>query len=148
MDNSEVNSSKWGVEFANLFKNLEKKEKVGAVIGEIVGVEPLVVSILDGEIILNSTIHDIYISTNIITSYGRKFDSSGNISFSDSDCGTTTSDGKYPHTHEVASLNINTNYTLKGDITMTDGVNTGDLVLVIADESDSAFFIVSKLQKA
>lgn len=148
MDNSEVSSNKWGVEFASLFKSLEKKEQVGAVIGEVVGIEPLVVSILDGEIILNSTIHDIYISTNIIESYGRKFDSSGNINFSDSNCGTTTSDGRYSHTHEIASLNVSTSYTLDGDITMTDGINTGDLVLVIADESDSVFFIVSKLQKA
>lgn len=143
----EENSSKWGVEFASLFKNLEQSEKIGAVIGEIVGVDPLVVSILDGEVILNSSIHNIYISTNIIESYSREFDSSGDIVFSDSDCGTTTTDGRYAHSHTVSSLNVNTKYSLNGQISMTDGVSVGDLVLVVADESDSVFFIISKLKK-
>lgn len=94
-------SNSWGVEFAQILKKYEVNEKIGAVQGEVVQITPdFIISILDGEVILNSKIHDIFVSKR-----GRS------------------------------------------DSNLINSLYVGDIVLVIADESDSVFYILDRIEK-
>lgn len=147
----ETYSDSWGTDFASIFKQLQSKERIGAVIGNVVNTSPLTIEILDGEVLINAEVHDVFVSSSLLGTYGRDMVGSGNISFSDSNCGTTTSDGgcstAAPHTHDIAVLNVGTTYNFTGEITNTDSIKNGDVVLVLPDEDHSAFFIISKLIK-
>lgn len=94
-------SNEWGVEFAKILKSYETHEKIGAVQGEVAQITPdFIISILDGEVILNSKIHDIFVSKRN-----------------------------------------------RGESNLVDSLMVGDLVLVIADESDSIFYILDRVEK-
>lgn len=57
----EVFSDSWGTDFASILKDLKTHEKLGTVIGTIVGENPLVIEVLDGEILINSSVHSVFI---------------------------------------------------------------------------------------
>lgn len=144
-------SDSWGTEFAGLFKVLEKPENIGVVTGNVVSISPLTIEIMDGNVLINSSVHDVFVSSNLLGTYGRDMEGSGQIQFSDSDCGVTDLAGACQtagdHTHKIESLNINTDYNFTGKITHTDTIKVGDFVMVVPDEEEQAFFVVSKLVK-
>lgn len=55
-----IYSDSWGTEIAQLFKNLESDNKMGAITGRVVNTNPLVISIMSGEVLINSKIQNIY----------------------------------------------------------------------------------------
>lgn len=56
-------SNKWGVDFANLINSNRPKEKIGAVVGDVIDVNPLVIGTLNGDVIIDSDEHTVYVSS-------------------------------------------------------------------------------------
>lgn len=58
-------SDKWGTEIAKMFKDLEVGSKIGVITGRVVGISPLVISIMSGDVLINSRIQSVYITETL-----------------------------------------------------------------------------------
>lgn len=58
-------SGKWGTDFAGIIKGLEQTSKIGAITGSVVGLSPLTISIMSGDVILNSKVQNIFVTETL-----------------------------------------------------------------------------------
>jgi len=118
----------WDVELAKLFKDRDNKNLIGPCVGKIAGVNPLKVSILNGQITLQAT--QLYITSGL-QNKSYTIDINGeNVSGSVSPSGNLT------------SLNVT-----NGSATLKYGLKVNDEVLLIPADNGQVFFIVDKIQK-
>lgn len=125
----------WDVGLAKMFKERDKSNNIGACVGKVVGVDPLKISILDGNIVLQE--NQLYITEGLLKKE-YKFeliagDNVGNIAI--------TSKPANP----LISININDKDKTK--LTLHFELKVGDEVLLIPTENEQVFFIVDKVHK-
>lgn len=123
-----MNEEKWEVGFAQLFKQRNNKEKIGNIIGDVISVNPLRISILSGNIILDKS--HLYISKGLTT---KTFTS--NITSSDVS-GLVSCGGN------LSNISIS-----NGDTVLNFGLKNNDKVLLIPSESGQIFFIIDVIEK-
>ncbi|HEY5582931.1 MAG TPA: DUF2577 family protein [Ruminiclostridium sp.] len=74
----------WDVELAKQFKQRDNKTPVGAVLGNVISVNPLKIAILGDKVILNN--EQCYICSSVVNEYVRKADiKTNNTVISDSE---------------------------------------------------------------
>lgn len=134
-------------ELAKMFKERENKPYMGPQIGEVISPPPNIQVRLGGKIIL--TKDNLVIAAHVLNNYTRQFSIEGNISFSDSDCGTTDSvnDGGYEansHSHTIETLNIDTTFNSNGTMAFTDTLKQGDKVILIPSTDEQIYFLIDK----
>ncbi len=140
----------WDIGLAHMFKERDNIDKIGNCIGKVVDIEPIKISILNGDVILQE--EQLYICSNLLDTYTRKYKEEGNIQFRDINCGTTNNvndggQGASSHNHIIENISIKTEYNSEGTIVLTDTLKVGDEVLIVPSESEQIFFIVDKVQK-
>lgn len=118
----------WDIELAKKFKERDKKQRIGNIVGKVINTSPLKISILDGQVVLSG--EQLYISISLENSYKREFETS-NIEGKMSNVSS--------HLHIIESL--------KGTITFTDTLKVNDEVLLIPTEGEQTWFIVDKVRK-
>lgn len=108
----------WYNQMAQELKKRDNKEPLGAIIGQVINVEPLTVSTLDGEVVLNKNM--MYVSSTLVNSEIRKADIKIDAT------GASTINGKC-------------------EIKYTDVLKVNDKVLCIPADGGQKFFIVDKV---
>lgn len=61
----EAYDDNWASQLAKILKENRPQEAIGNVIGNVVSTSPLVISILDGNILINSEVHQIYLADDL-----------------------------------------------------------------------------------
>lgn len=125
----------WDVGLAQMFKERENKINIGPCVGKIVGVKPLKVSILDGQVILQEG--HLYICQGLAKrEYKLELNADGDI-------------GDIAITSKPSNplISININHKEKTKLTLYFELKQGDEVLIIPAENQQVFFIVDKIQK-
>lgn len=121
----------WEITLAELFKSRDNPKPLGAILGKIVSLEPLKISIQDGKFFLDSS--NCYICNQLLERLSD-FDltaeqsQSGNISVSCEHGG-----GSYDASGDISET---------GRVHLYEVWKTGDLVMVVPDNSGQHFFIV------
>lgn len=108
----------WNVEFAKLLKERDNKKSIGAIIGEIIGLDPIKVSVFGNKVILNK--NNLYICDNIISHSKEAYIKLNSI----------------PEHGQIAT---------EGEITYNNILKVGDSVMLIAIENGQKFFLVDKV---
>lgn len=87
---------------------------------------------------------NLVISAAVLKDYEREFEIfDAEIQFTDSDCGQTTNVSA--HTHEIASLNINSQtLKAKGKIKWTDELVEGDMVILVPAQNENMYILIEK----
>lgn len=117
----------WDTDLANIVRSREQNP-VGATVGHVVGLSPLSISILGGEIIIQSDVHEIYIN--------KEFDDYVEKEYRlDRVKNTTTIQGTL---QDVDS---------EGDVEVKNELEEGDVVLVLPDNRQQTFFILNKIER-
>ncbi len=140
----------WDVGLAKMFKDRDIKSAIGPCIGKVTGVNPLKVSILDGQVVLQKD--NLYICSSLLGTYTRQYEVIGEVQLQDTDCGDTDSvndggQGASNHSHTIETIDIDTDYNARGTIAFTDTLKEHDEVLLIPAENEQIFFIVDKVRK-
>ncbi|WMM23666.1 DUF2577 family protein [Tissierella sp. MB52-C2] len=118
-----------------MFKERENKINIGPCVGKVVGVEPLKVSILDGQVILQEG--HLYICQSLAKrEYKLELNADGDIG----DIAITSKPS-----NPLIAFNINEKEKTK--LTLYFELKQGDEVLIIPAENQQVFFIVDKIQK-
>ncbi|MSU03209.1 DUF2577 family protein [Tissierella pigra] len=126
----------WDVGLAQMFKERENKINIGPCVGKIVGVKPLKVSILDGQVILQEG--HLYICQSLAKrEYKLELNADGDIG----DIAITSKPS-----NPLISFNISEKEKTK--LTLYFELKQGDEVLIIPAENQQVFFIVDKIQKS
>lgn len=113
-------SDKWGTDFASILKRLEANTKIGVVTGRVVGLSPFSISLLSGDIIINSNVQNIYVSETLTKE---------RIS--------------------CCSTCLNWRPTGSRDETCPswEPLSVGDTVLVVPNETEKVFYIIDRMKK-
>lgn len=69
---SETYSNKWGTDFASILKQFEQRDKIGAITGKIVKISPLTISIMSGDVILNSKVQHMFTTETLREKIDRR----------------------------------------------------------------------------
>lgn len=125
----------WDVELAKLFKERDKKSNIGPCVGKVVGIVPLQISILDGNIVLQE--NQLYITEGLLKKE-YKFELTAGDDIGDI---AITSKPANP----LISININDKDKTK--LTLHFKLKVGDEVLLVPAENEQVFFIVDKVHK-
>lgn len=120
-------------ELAMLFKERDAKKMPSITTGIVEALPPDPVIRLSPEIAPGKT--QLIFASNLIPGYERK------IKFTDTNCGTTTSAGDPPHTHDIAVLNVDTL------MQWTDTLVIGDEVIVIPVMDSQMYYVIDKAVK-
>ena len=118
----------WDVGLAKMFKDRDKPINIGPCVGKIVGVGPLKISILNGQVILQSD--QLYITRSLLNKEYKLDVNGGSVSGSVSPSG------------DLTSLNIT-----DGNIILKFGLKQNDEVLLIPADNEQVFFIVDIVEK-
>lgn len=82
-------------------------------------------------------------SAHMLVDYERELESDGEIKFTDSDCGQTTTSAS--HSHGIQTVNIDTEFETKNvKITMKDTVIVGDEVILQPTIDNQLYFVIDK----
>lgn len=127
----------WDVGLAKMFKERDNKNNIGSCVGKVIGVEPLKISLMDGGIVLDETIHDIYICSSLIEKEYKLELTAGD------DIGDIAITSK--PSNSLISININDKEKTK--LTLYFELKINDEVLLIPAESEQVFFIADKVRK-
>jgi len=117
-------------ELAKLFKNNENKTSLSITTGKVEALPPSPVIRISDIITLDKT--QLVFASNLISGYER------NIKFTDTDCGITTSAGDPSHTHDIATLNVDTL------MQWTDTLEIGDEVIVVPVMDGQMYYVLDK----
>lgn len=126
----------WEYKLASEFKSRDNPKPIGACIGKVESLSPVIISIQSGKFMLQAD--QIYICNQILE---RKTDFKDYIA-SDEQSGKIS----------ISGVCTQKDYTAKGDIECTGKVHllevwqVGDYVMVVPDESGQHFFIVDILK--
>lgn len=125
----------WDVELAKMFKERDKKSNIGPCVGKVVGIVPLQISILDGNVVLQE--NQLYITEELLKKE-YKFELTAGDDIGDI---AITSKPSNP----LISINISDKDKTK--LTLHFELKVGDEVLLIPTENEQVFFIVDKVHK-
>ena len=126
----------WEYKLAGEFKNRDNPKPLGACIGKVESLEPVIISIQSGKFMLRA--NQIYICNQILE---RKTDFKDYVADHDQS-------GKIT----ISGVCSNKDYSAEGDIECKGRVHllevwkVGDYVMVVPDESGQHFFIVDILR--
>lgn len=123
-------SNTWDYELAQQFTSRDNPTtKIGACLGKVIATSPMTVSIQNGQYILKGDM--LYVAYHLLqrASTYSQMSQSGSISVSCPHGG-----GSYTSSST-------------GSITLDAVIKTGDLVMVVPDESEQHFFIVDVVRK-
>lgn len=108
----------YDIELAKMLKDRNNKEKISSVIGKVVNLEPIKISIFDGQILLGK--EQLYFNNSILENYIREYQTS----------------------------QINTeDWSIARKIKLTDTLKIGDEVKITAAENEQTFFVDYKVVK-
>lgn len=127
----------WDVELAKLFKERDSKSRIGTIIGEVAGVNPLKIKILDGQSTLEEGIHQLYITEGLFKKDYKFIMTAGD------DIGDIAITSK--PSNSLILLNINEKDKTK--LTLFFELQLGDKVLLIPSENEQVFFIIDRIHK-
>lgn len=125
----------WATELAKDDIKNTNPSRIGNIVGSVININPLKISILDGNIILQK--EHLYICNSLRNDYIRQF-TLQNFT------GTTNSvndggDNASSHSHNINSL--------EGEIKFTDTLKIDDKVLLVSTVNEQTWFIIDKITK-
>lgn len=129
-------SENWEFKFASLFKDRDNPKPLGACIGKVESLSPVIISIQNGKFMLRQ--EQIYICNQILErettfrDYVATQSQSGSISVS---C-----------EHGGGSYSANGDIEASGRVHLNEVWKVGDYVMVVPDQSEQHFFIVDILR--
>lgn len=123
----------WDVGLAKMIKDRDNKNYIGPCIGKVISINPLKISILDGNIVLRK--QQLYITQSLLEKEYRFI-----LDANDGEI-TITSEPSNP----LLSIKISDNNKTK--LTLFFELNVEDEVLLIPSENESVYFIVDKIIK-
>ncbi|MCG3089126.1 DUF2577 family protein [Sporosarcina cyprini] len=118
-------------EFAKLFKDRDPKDVPSITTGIVESLPPEPVIRLSEKIAPDKS--QLIFASNLIAGYER------HIKFTDSNCGTTTTNSN--HNHDIATLNIDTL------MQWTDTLKIGDEVIVVPVADGQMYYVIDKAVK-
>lgn len=127
----------WDIGIAKQFKSRDNKQQIGNIVGKVINAFPNIkISILDGNIILNKD--QLYCCDHVLAGYTRQFQgqSEGTI---------ITKTPPSPVTYDTYTVMESLDHT--GQISFTDTLVVGDLVLLVHTEDEQTWFIIDKITK-
>ncbi|WP_353096244.1 DUF2577 family protein [Tissierella praeacuta] len=127
----------WDVGLAQMFKERDNKSNIGSCVGKVIGINPLKISIMNGEAVLDETIHNIYICDSLIEKEYKIELIAGDY------IGDITITSK--PSNSLISININDKEKTK--LTLYFELKIDDEVLLMPAENEQVFFIVDKVRK-
>lgn len=127
-------------ELAKMFKERDNKPYLGPQIGEVIDPPPNIKVKLGDKIIL--TKDNLVIAAKALNDYTRQISISGDISFADSNCGSTGISSS--HSHTIETINIDTQYNANGTLLYTDTLKKGDKVILIPSTNEQLYFLIDK----
>lgn len=129
----------WDIELAKLFKNRDNPNRIGAILGTVVSKDPLKISILEGNAILEK--EELYITHGMLEKeYKFKLSANGGV-------GDITTKATTEKTEELININITEENKDKTNLKLYFELEKDDKVLLIPAESEQVFFIVDKVKK-
>jgi len=126
----------WAVKIANEISKRDNIEKFGAVVGNVLSIDPVKIGIEDNAIILDST--NFYICSSL----AENFTKSATMEINDCTLNVSATDSRGD---TITSVNVSKKADYNTKITFKDILKKDDKVLVIASEDNQTFFIVDKL---
>lgn len=124
----------WVDELATLFKERENSVRMGAMLGKVESLSPLIVSIKSGKYQIQQD--RLYVCNQILERKTKYHDNNY------SESGQLTLGCSHP-----CSGSYNASGTATGDIHLEEVWRIGDLVLVIPDDVEQNFFIIDIVRK-
>ena len=117
-------------------------------VGIVVSPEPLTIKLGDLQIGKDN----LLVADYLLPDYVRKYTADGNLKATKSgSLGTTsaTTVGSYgSHTHNVASITLDTDNTQSGDFTFSDGLATDDIVALISTLDEQTYIVLARVVSA
>lgn len=129
----------WDIEMAKMFKKRNNPNRIGAIIGKVVRTNPLQISILDGNVILDK--RQLYITYGLLEkSYKFNLEAKGKV-------GNITTKLATEETKTLVNINIIEDNKDKTKIKLYFELKEDDEVLLIPSENERIFFIIDKVKK-
>lgn len=127
----------WDIELAEEFKKRNNKKWLGALVGKIVQLEPLKISILKGQVVVDN----VYILKNNNLTHTREMTVT-EVKVNNAVMNNAAIDS-YSHriTGDMTAENI------KGNITIKESLKVGMEVLVIASTDNQTFFVIGEVTR-
>lgn len=120
----------WEYELANEFKSRDNPKPLGACIGKVESLTPVVISIQSGQYLLQAD--QIYICNQILERETTYNDHVANFSEA----------GRLTHDRHRCGYSANGDFESSGRVHLNEVWKVGDFVMVVPDESGQFFFIV------
>lgn len=120
----------WEYELANEFKTRDNPKPLGACIGKVESLEPVVISIQSGQYLLQA--EQIYICNQILERETTFKDYYANF----------TESGRLTHDGHRCGYSANGDFEASGRVHLDEVWKVGDFVMVVPDQSGQFFFIV------
>lgn len=127
-------------ELAIMLKERDNKIPSSMTTGIVISPPPEVQIQLNEVIILKK--HHLIFAAHMLKGYIRTADIEGDIKFQDTMAGTTTVASL--HSHELATVDVDTNYEAKIKMTTTDTIGEGDEVILMPTGDDQLYFVLDK----
>jgi len=124
------------IDFANELRKRNNEKPNGAILGEVISIEPLKISIYEGKVILTN--EQCYLCSNLIKEIPRKADL--NIKAYSVNVTATDSMGD-----TISSINISDKSDYDIEITYKDILKIGDKVLCLPTIDGQTFFVIDKV---
>lgn len=125
----------WEYDLAKQFKSRDNPKPLGAIIGKVESLKPVVISIQSGQFMLQED--QIYICNQILERETTFKDYIANHSQS----------GKMKYHSHNGSYSANGDIVANGRVHLDEVWKVGDFVMVVPDESGQHFFIVDIIRK-
>jgi hypothetical protein len=117
-----------------------KKNSPSVLLGEVVSPMPNLIIKLGG---MQIDKRNILIADCLLGDYQRQYSIDGDISFSDTNCGTTSTEES--HSHDIASLDVETEHTEEGTISFTDSLQSGDQLAILPTDDRQKFIVLCRV---
>jgi len=124
----------WEYDLAKQFKTRDNPKPLGAIIGKVESLEPVVISIQSGQFMLQA--NQIYICNQILERETTFTDYVANHSQS----------GKMKYHGHSGGYSADGDITAKGRVHLNEVWKVGDFVMVVPDQSGQHYFIVDILR--
>jgi hypothetical protein len=119
----------WDTDLASKFKARENPTIIGNIVGKVISPMPnLQISILDQQVILRK--EQLYCCNSVLADYKREI---------------TITEGTF--TTPILPPNNTVDDTQTGNLTFTDTLVAGDLVLLIPAQGEQIWFVIDKVTK-
>lgn len=126
----------WNVDLAKLFKERDNKNPFGAILGDVIGVEPLKIAILGNKAIL--TEEQCYLCSSLVNNYLNKAD----LRVKDYSVNVTATDSNGDTLNSI-SVNDKNDYNI--EVKFKEVLKVGDKVLCLPTADGQTFFIIDKV---